>query len=171
MTRGEAAGPRPNSKRTARSGPKASRATAAPRRTVAEPPTESRGRSTTLTARAAVLVVAVAAVMIALALPFKLWLGQRSDIASLQSQSQQEQRALDRLNAQGRRWQDPKYVESQARKRLHYTMPGQTTKVVLGRSAARGRSTPARSGTGSDLAWYSTFWTSVESAGASTTGK
>ena len=170
MTRGEAAGQRPRGE--------ADR----PGRTQAvpgdHPATEDglrahagrRGRSTALTARAAVLVLAVASVMVGrcaavqdLARP-----ARRHRVVAVPNPAGRT-RARP-LNAQDQRWQDPAYVESQARKRLHYTMPGQTTKVMLGRPAGRGRSTPARSTAVSDVAWYSTFWKSVETAG-STPGK
>src|SRR6476619_363377 len=81
-----------------------------------------RRRRTTLTARAAVLALALASVALAVALPFKIWLAQRGEISSLQAHTRAEQQ-----------WQDPAYVERQARVRLHYVMPGEKAYIVLGR--------------------------------------
>jgi crotonobetainyl-CoA:carnitine CoA-transferase CaiB-like acyl-CoA transferase len=122
-----------------------------------------------VTARAAILVVAVASVMVAIALPLKIWLGQRGDIASLAAQTRQAEVTLQHLNAQDKRWQNPGYVESQARKRLHYTLPGQTSRVRLGPAkgaaqAAANRPDPATTGP-----WYAQFWQSLEMAGGETT--
>ena len=170
MSRTGKAGRAPGAKRAAKAGPRRSRAAAPPRTTTSEnvPP---RGRQTALTARAAVLVLAVASVMVAVALPLKIWLGQRSDISSLVSQTQQAQAKLGRLNAQDRRWQNPAYIESQARKRLHYTLPGQTTRVVLGTTSTGRHRTAARGAVASSVPWYTQFWKSVETAGAPTSSR
>ena len=170
MSRTGKAGRAPGAKRAAKAGPRRSR-TAAPPRTTRSETAPARGRQTALTARAAVLVLAIASVMVAVALPLKIWLGQRSDISSLVSQTQQAQAKLGRLNALDRRWQTPAYIESQARKRLHYTMPGQTSRVVLG-TTNNGRHRAAAQGVVvSSVPWYTQFWKSVETAGAPTSSR
>ncbi len=170
MTRTGKAGRAPGANRATKAGPRRSRAAAPPRTTTSETPS-ARGRQTALTARAAVLVLAIASVMVAVALPLKIWLGQRSDIASLVSQTQQAQAQLGRLNAQDRRWQNPAYIESQARKRLHYTMPGRTSRVVLGKTNTSRHPAAGHGVVVSTVPWYSQFWKSVETAGAPTTSK
>src|SRR5690348_2712092 len=85
---------------------------------------DARRRRTALTARAAVLAVALASVALALALPFKIWLAQRGEIASLQVQTRAQQQHVAALQQQAQQWQDPAYVEQQARLRLHYVRPG-----------------------------------------------
>jgi cell division protein FtsB len=123
-------------------------------------------RRANLTARAAILAVAVASVALALALPFKVWVAQRGQIHELQSATKAQQHRVTQLRAQERRWQDPAYVKQQARLRLHYAMPGETTYVVLGKDRRNTRRTPAGpaqpplSGP-----WYSRLWQSVETAG------
>jgi Septum formation initiator len=126
----------------------------------------SGARHAPLTARAAVLVVAVASVILAVALPFKVWLGQRGQIASLTAQTHQAQAQLRHLNAQANRWQDPAYVESQARKRLHYALPGHDVRIKLGGQAQRGSASSARGAAAAGGPWYSVFWRSVQVAGA-----
>jgi cell division protein FtsB len=128
-----------------------------------------RMRRSSLTARAAILAVAVASVALALALPFKVWVAQRGQIASLQAQTRDQQHRVAALKQQQQRWQDPAYVEQQARLRLHYAMPGEKTYVVLGKPNKHHR-VAAAAQTGPTLTgpWYSRLWQSVEDAGKGT---
>ena len=127
-----------------------------------------RRRRTTLTARAAILALALASVALAIALPFKIWLAQRGEISALRAQTQAQQQHVEQLQRQQQQWQDPAYVEQQARQRLHYVMPGEKAYIVLGRPApkasAKGSapSTPAVKGP-----WYSRLWQTVQIAGES----
>jgi cell division protein FtsL len=111
-------------------------------------------------------VVALAAVALAVALPFKIWLSQRSDIASLNAQTRQAQNQIVRLQAERKRWNDPSYIEQQARERLHYVMPGQKTYVVLGAPGRTKHKAAAGATTVSTAPWYAQLWSSDTSAGA-----
>jgi cell division protein FtsB len=126
----------------------------------------SRRRRTALTARAAVLAVALASVALAVALPFKIWVGQRGEISSLQAQTRAQQQHVEQLGRQQQKWQDPAYVEQQARLRLHYVMPGEKAYIVLGRPKAqpakKGQPPAAPAVTGP---WYSRLWQTVQLAG------
>jgi cell division protein FtsB len=165
MRNNGAAGQRPGAKRSAPTRHQRSRA-ASPTRRAPTAEVEQVGRQTALTARAAILVVAVASVMVAVALPLKIWLGQRSDIASLVAQTQKTERHLHQLAAQDKRWNDPGYVESQARERLHYVLPGEKTYIVLGSGHASGARTAKQHAATNDQPWYSQFWQSDQTAGA-----
>jgi hypothetical protein len=159
------AGRRPRAKRQTPSRTRRSRA-ASPTRRPPSAPAEQHGRQTTLTARAAILVLAVASVIVAVAVPFKIWLGQRGDIASLTAQTHQTELTLGSLNAQDKQWQQPGYVERQARQRLHYVLPGQKTYIVLGRPNHRSQASTARHhAVATTGPWYSQFWQSVQTAG------
>jgi hypothetical protein len=165
-----AAGRRPGAKRPAPTRTQRSRAARPTRRTTGDGDRQP-GRQTTLTARAAILVFAVAVVIVAVALPLKIWLGQRGDITSLVAQTHQTQIRLGRLTAKDQRWQNPNYVESQARKRLHYAMPGHPTHILLGRPTPKGPTAAAHQHAVTAGPWYSEFWQSVEAAGNATTTK
>jgi cell division protein FtsB len=128
-------------------------------------------RRTGLTGRAAILALALAFVIVAIALPFKIWLSQRGDLSSLEAQIQRAQERVAQLNAQDRKWNDPAYVEAQAHQRLHYVMPGQSSRVVLGpkpshrqqaiaTAIAHPAAPPASGGP-----WYSQLWESMQTAG------
>jgi cell division protein FtsB len=120
-----------------------------------------------LTGRAAVLALVVCMLAISLAYPLREYLAQRSDIADVRAQvSEQEQRVAD-LEHQRTLWRKPSYVERQARERLHFVMPGETTYVVLEPDEA-----PADSGVVAAAPrptqrspWFSQLWRSVEVAG------
>jgi cell division protein FtsB len=144
---------------------------ASPTRRTAGGGTEQAGRQTALTARAAILVLAVASVIVAVALPFKIWLGQRGDISDLSAQTRRAEARIAQLNAQDRRWHDPGYVETQARQRLHLMVPGQKTYVVLGRGHGTKAAAKQRQATVASGSWYSQFWQSDKAAGSLTTHK
>jgi cell division protein FtsB len=125
---------------------------------------------TAFTARAAVLVLAVAAVIVAVAVPMKIWLGQRSDLSSLAAQTRSTQQRVAQLKAQDKQWQQPSYIETQARNRLHYVLPGQKTYIVLGRASHRGSAGSAKhTAAAATGPWYSQFWESVQIAGKAPT--
>jgi cell division protein FtsB len=165
MKQQSAAGRRPGAKRPSPSRTQRSRA-ASPTRRAARAEVEQVGRQTALTARAAILVLAVASVMVAVALPLKIWLGQRGDIASLTAQTRQTEAKIGQLSAQHKRWQNPGFIEGQARDRLHYVLPGQKTYIVLGRGHGSKGAAASRQAVATTGPWYSQFWQSVQTAGA-----
>jgi hypothetical protein len=128
-------------------------------------------RRPALTGRAAILALTLAFVIVAIALPLKIWLGQRGDIGALNNQILQAQKRVAQLNAQHQKWNDPAYIESQATKRLHFVMPGQHTTVVLGprpthqsKALATAIAHPAAP-PDSAGPWYSQLWQSMKTAG------
>jgi cell division protein FtsB len=131
-----------------------------------DPQQTPRGRAN-LTGRAAVLALVVCMLAISLAYPLREYLAQRSDIADVRAQvSEQQQRVAD-LEHQRTLWRKPSYVERQARERLHFVMPGETSYVVLEPDEApadRGVVAAAPRPT-KRSPWFSQLWRSVEVAG------
>jgi hypothetical protein len=76
-----------------------------------------------------VLVLAVLAVSYASSL--RAYLHQRDQIDTLESTITQRQAEIEQLEREKARWLDPEYVETEARERLGYVMPGETPFVVL----------------------------------------
>jgi cell division protein FtsB len=172
---GGAAGRGPTARRTTPSRTARTRA-AHPTRRSSRSEEERVDRQTTYTARAAILILAVASVVVAVAVPLKIWVGQRNNVASLTAQTRQTQRDLTRLNAQDKKWQNPKYVEAQARTRLHYVLPGKPSHVVLSRSphavkAAAAAAAAAKRESAASAPWFAQFWASDKSAGKATSSK
>lgn len=91
-------------------------------------------------------------------------MNQRNRINALYDRQEQAQAELKELNAQIAKWNDPSYVATQARERLHFVLPGQVGYVVLEAEAApviyQGAVTQRRS-----RAWYSAVWGGIERAG------
>ncbi|MGP4115473.1 FtsB family cell division protein [Streptomyces sp. 4N509B] len=87
---------------------------------------------TRLTGRAALLVLVVGGLVVALAYPVRQYVAQRADIAEQRREVAEARERVERLRDQEARWQDPAYVEQQAREHLQYVRPGETGLVFPG---------------------------------------
>lgn len=122
---------------------------------------------TNLTGRAAVLALVVCLLAISLAYPLREYLAQRGDIGTIRARVAQQEKSVADLRSDQQRWQDPAYVERQARERLHFVMPGETSYVVLEPDEA-----PAPDGVVASAPrpvahspWFTDLWRTVEVAG------
>lgn len=105
----------------------------------------------------------------------RAYLGQRAELAALEQELVAAQERQADLRAELERWEDPAYVEAQARSRLSYVMPGETAyrvidpEVVVEPPAVEGTTSPETGPAlpvgGSGTPWYTTIWDSVEVAG------
>lgn len=127
----------------------------------ASPPPQRRA---SLTGRAAILALAVCAVVLTLVYPLREYVAQRGQISALRAQNAAAASRVTALEQQHRRWQDPAYVRTQARQRLHYQLPGEKSYVVIpGSSPAAAKSAAPSLGRGP---WYDRLWSSAEEAGS-----
>jgi len=113
------------------------------------------------------LALVVCLLAISLAYPLREYLSQRSDIGDLRAEVSQQEKRVAALEKSRARWNDPAYVEAQARERLHYVMPGETSYVVLGADEAPSpdgfvREPPTEV---DRKPWFTDLWHSVEAAG------
>ncbi|NBX23462.1 MAG: septum formation initiator family protein [Microbacteriaceae bacterium] len=69
--------------------------------------------------------------VVVLANPLRTLIEQRAQVADLQAQLDQKNATLDALTTQRARWNDPAYIRAQARDRLFYVMPGETSYLVI----------------------------------------
>ena len=115
-----------------------------------------------LTGRAVVLAAVLALLVLTLAVPTRELVHQRAQINALRADNASAQSRVDELTIRQERLQDPAYVTSLIRERLHYVLPGEVGYVVLDPSEAPAPSKvkPGAAGT----PWYSTLWASVETA-------
>jgi cell division protein FtsB len=127
---------------------------------------EERRRSN-LTGRAAVLALVVCLLAISLAYPLREYLSQRSDINDYRAKVSAQEARVAELRAQHERWKDKAYVEAQARERLHYVMPGETSYVVLEADEAPAQDgvVKAEAPAAARSPWFTDLWNSVEAAG------
>ncbi|MFI9026400.1 septum formation initiator family protein [Streptomyces sp. NPDC053560] len=120
-------------------------------------------RRSRLTGRAALLALVLCSLVVALAYPIRAYVSQRSDIDDQRRQAETTQDAVQRLRQEKARWQDPAYVRQQARRHLHYVLPGETGYTVVdGTGASR-----PRAGQGAvQRPWYEAIWSGLDSADA-----
>ena len=142
-------------------------------RPVAQPAGAAPGaapRRSRLTGRAAILVLVLAVLTVSYASSMRAYVQQRAHITELKTLIAQREVSIDDLEREKRRWDDPAYVQQQARERFGYVMPGETSYVVLG---ADGKPLESR-GTLTDpetvlartpTPWWDNAWKSVELAG------
>ncbi len=116
------------------------------------------------------LALVVCLLAISLAYPLREYLAQRGDISEYRATVAAQEKRVTELRRQHERWNDPAYVEAQARERLHYVFPGETAYIVLGAEKA-----PAQDGViepeqtqSTRSPWFTDLWHSVEVAGKQT---
>lgn len=120
----------------------------------------------------AVLMIMVIVMFVVIIAPgFRVFVEQRQQIADLEAQARQAQTQNAALEAQVARWSDPAYVRAQARDRLYYVMPGETSLLVINdvppadpATDVVGNPTPAPAHTD----WLSSLFVSSFTAGLAT---
>ncbi|MGK2349143.1 septum formation initiator family protein [Actinomyces sp. W5033] len=118
---------------------------------------------------ARVLVVALALlVSFIMTFPYlRGYLTQRAQYDAVRQEIAQAQAVSTALEAELAKWQDDDYVRSQARERLSYVMPGETTYVVVGADAfEQEQSSTATTASGATARpWYEIVRESARLAG------
>jgi cell division protein FtsB len=84
-----------------------------------------------LTGRAIALGAVLILLAVVLAPPAHRYLAARNSLSQAEHQRKDDQQKLADLKRQLAQWDDPAYIEAQARSRLQYAMPGDTVYVVL----------------------------------------
>jgi len=79
---------------------------------------------------ATVLVLIVGALVV-LAPSLRVLVEQQREIAALELRVAEQQAVVDELETDIDRWQDPAYIEAQARDRLLYVYPGDITYLIV----------------------------------------
>jgi cell division protein FtsB len=85
-----------------------------------------------LSNRALIVGIVLFVVAITLAPPIQHYFTQRAQINSLKNQISDNQAMLEKAAAELAQWDDPEYVASQARARLHFIFPGERQYIVIG---------------------------------------
>jgi hypothetical protein len=93
-------------------------------------------------------------------------LNQQGQISGLRDRIAQQRGAVADLQAEQRRWDDPAYVEQQARERLKFVRPGEKSYTVIdgeATSAVIGGAniaSPAHA-SAANIPWYGELWRSM----------
>ncbi len=78
------------------------------------------------------LLVVFAVLALSYVSSLRIYIDQEQQMAAARQQIARDQSAVDRLNDEIARWQDPTYVKAQARDRLGWVMPGEVGYRVVG---------------------------------------
>jgi cell division protein FtsB len=116
-------------------------------------------------------VLALSAIFFVLALtiapPVKHYFTQRAQISALKAQLSADNSALQKAREELLLWQDPEYIKSQARERLHFVLPGERQYIVTqGDSIGNQQSTTKIASSLADgQPWYSRLIASISETG------
>ncbi len=116
-------------------------------------------------------VLALSAIFFVLALtiapPVKHYFTQRAQISALKAQLSADNTALQKAREELLLWQDPEYIKSQARERLHFVLPGERQYIVTQGDSVGNQ--PSTTKIASSLAdgqpWYSRLIASISETG------
>jgi cell division protein FtsB len=104
-------------------------------------------------------------VAITLAPPLQRYFAQRAQINSLRAEIRDDSSDLAKAQIDLAKWDDPTYVASQARTRLHFVFPGERQYAVLGltpeAAGAQAPAAPIANQIPSGLPWYGRLLASI----------
>lgn len=116
-------------------------------------------------------VLALSGILFILALtiapPLKHYFTQRAQMSALKSQLSADNTALQKARQEILLWQDPEYIKTQARERLHFVLPGERQYIVTDGSTAdtNNGSTKIASALTDGQPWYARLIASISETG------
>ena len=127
----------------------------------------SKGRRVRGNARPLALIAIIFIFTLTLAPPIKNYFTQRAQISALKSQVESDRTALQKARAELSAWQDPDYIKSQARERLHFVMPGERQYIVTGTDITKSQpqTTQIAGQLPAGAPWYTKIIASVTESG------
>ena len=117
--------------------------------------------------RALAFAVTLFILALAIAPPVKHYFTQRAQISALKSQLSADNTALAKARDQLSLWQDPEYIKSQARDRLHFVLPGERQYIVIDDSTTNTQqgTTKIASALTDGQPWYARLIASISESG------
>ena len=110
------------------------------------------------------VITIVALVLVVLLAPtVRSYFSQRGQIAALERQVAQGAERVAQLEAEQERWEDPAYIEQQARERLKFVRPGEVSYTVLGADELESQQI-AVGAVAETRPWYDRVWASIGQA-------
>jgi cell division protein FtsB len=116
-------------------------------------------------------VLALSAIFFILALiiapPVKHYFTQRAQISALKAELSADNTALEKAREELLLWQDPEYIKSQARERLHFVLPGERQYIVTDgeNNQQQNGSTKIASSLADGQPWYARLIASISETG------
>jgi cell division protein FtsB len=111
-----------------------------------------------------VMLCLVIVAVLVLAPTIRMYMTQQQQISKLQAQNDAQKSQVDELDKQITDWDDPAYIKAQARERLLYVMPGETSYLIIDDLPAAPATTPTKVSTKvqqTDGDWASTLLRSM----------
>ena len=122
------------------------------------------GRRGSVTSRAVILAVVLALLVVTLAMPVRSWLAQRAEISGLQADVEAARQRVASLTIERQRWNDPAFVAAEARRRLHFVMPGEVGYTTLGVDGKPVIEAEATAKALAQMSWYQRMWAAMQEA-------
>ena len=116
-------------------------------------------------------ILALSAIFFVLALtiapPVKHYFTQRAQINALKAELSADNTALQKAREELLLWQDPEYIKSQARERLHFVLPGERQYIVTDAqtNTSQNGSTKIASSLADGQPWYARLIASISETG------
>ena len=116
-------------------------------------------------------VLALPAIFFILALtiapPVKHYFTQRAQISALKAELSADNTALEKAREELLLWQDPEYIKSQARERLHFVLPGERQYIVTDgeNNQQQNGTTKIASSLADGQPWYARLIASISETG------
>jgi len=122
-----------------------------------------------LSNRALIVGIVLFVVAITLAPPIQNYFTQRAQINALKTQISDNQAMLDKAADELAQWDDPEFVASQARARLHFVFPGERQYIVVGNEEIENndQQTKVSGQLPIGIPWYSRLISSITSTNVS----
>lgn len=122
-----------------------------------------------LSNRALIVGIVLFVVAITLAPPIQNYFTQRAQINALKTQISDNQAMLEKAAKELAQWDDPEFVASQARARLHFVFPGERQYIVVGNEEIENsdQQTKVSGQLPVGIPWYSRLISSITSTNVS----
>ena len=122
-----------------------------------------------LSNRALIVGIVLFVVAITLAPPIQNYFTQRAQINALKTQISDNQAMLDKAADELAQWDDPEFVASQARARLHFVFPDERQYIVVGNEEIENndQQTKVSGQLPVGIPWYSRLISSITSTNVS----
>lgn len=117
-----------------------------------------------LTGRALIAFTVLALLVVALSVPIRNWLSQRAEVAALRADITASTERINELQTELNRWSDPAFVSAEARRRLHFLLPGEIGYVAIARDGSPAESVLSDNAASAPVGWHSIFWDSLQRA-------
>lgn len=117
-----------------------------------------------LTGRAVILALVMAALVLMLAMPIRAWMAQRAEIAGLQADVDAARARVAQLQILKERWNDPAFIAAEARRRLHFVLPGEIGYTTLGADGKPIVETMAAAEALAKMSWVDKLWGALQEA-------